>query len=340
MSGGKRPRLLSIIGTRPQYIKVKPISQYCEDNRIEHKIIDTRQHYSYNVSGSLIKDLNLKIDRHLDVKNSNEISFIAESSKALFEIINKESPNAVIVYGDTNSTFSAALAAYKADVPIAHVEAGERCFDTSVPEEVNRIFVDTASSLNFCSSKRALLNLKNGHYCGDLEYELLGILDPDIFFKDFGVMTIHRNENTSKQSLIKIFDFCKALPYDVRFFAHHRIRPYIDSVPGNVKILEPCSYSDMVKNMAECKFIITDSGGIQKTSAFFGKKTIVMRGGSEWKEVEQAGYARLYGDCKDDAKWLEERAPNRDKRFYLPPLQEGNPSGMILSEILRRYSDV
>ena len=334
-------KILSIIGTRPQYIKIKPIFDYCKKHNIDHRIIDTRQHYSYSVSGALIKDLELDIYSSLAVNNTGEIDFISNCSKKLFDIITDESPDYVLICGDTNSTFSAALAAYKARVPIAHVEAGERCFDMSVPEEVNRVFADGVSRLNFCSSKRALENLSGAHYCGDLEYELLNSIDPKISFGDFGVMTIHRNENTSQKRIDKIFDFCNSIPHKIKFFAHHRIKPYLkNNVPENIDVLEPCSYTDMVKNMADCKFIITDSGGVQKTSAFFGKKTLVMRGKSEWKKVEKSGYAKLFEDETADAIWLLEEAPNRDKRFYLPLLQEKNPSGIILSEIFKEKAYV
>lgn len=329
-------KILSIIGTRPQYIKVKPIFDYCKEHKIDHKIIDTRQHYSYSVSGSLIKDLDLNIHKSLPVNNTDEIGFISSSSRALFDIIMDEQPDYVLIYGDTNSTFSAALAAYKAGVSIAHIEAGERCFDMSVPEEVNRIFADGVSTLNFCSSKRAVKNLSEPLYCGDLEYELLNSIDPDIFFEDFGVMTIHRNENASQANISRILSFCDSIPYNIKLFAHHRTRRYLKGgIPENITVLDPCSYTDMVDNMAKCKFIITDSGGIQKTSAFFGKKTLVMRSNTEWKEVERSGYAKLFESRDVDIKWLLDVPPDRSKRFYLPALHVGNPSGIIFSEILK-----
>jgi UDP-N-acetylglucosamine 2-epimerase len=271
-------RALSIIGTRPQYIKIKPIFDFCKKNNIDHHIADTCQHYSYNVSGALIKDLELEINYSLSLSKINELGFIAECIKALGDIFEQLRPDIVLVYGDTNSTFCAALAAYKLRIPIAHVEAGERCFDNSVPEEVNRKFVDDISNFNFCSSLKAAKNIHNGIYCGDLEYELLNNLDPNISFQDFGVMTIHRQANATREGLNKILSFCKTIPCEIKFFVHHRTKPLLPSyVPNNIALYDSCSYTEMVKQLSSCKFIITDSGGIQKTSAFFGKRTLVMR---------------------------------------------------------------
>ena len=201
----RRVKLLSVIGTRPQYIKLKPLYDYCKLKGLEHIVVDTNQHYSDNVSKNLIKDLCLNVDINLSLKYSNEIDFIAKATQSLAKIIEKESPDTILIYGDTNSTFCAALSAYKLGIPIAHIEAGERCFDNSVPEEINRIFADNVSSLNFCSSKSSKANI-NGVFCGDLEYNLLNNIDPKITFENFGVMTIHRQNNCSKIRINKIFD--------------------------------------------------------------------------------------------------------------------------------------
>ncbi|MAG24591.1 hypothetical protein CMI47_03330 [Candidatus Pacearchaeota archaeon] len=328
-------KILSIIGTRPQYIKIKPIFDFCKTNNIEHKIVDTRQHYSYNVSDALIKDLSLHIDYSLEIPNTNELEFIAECIKSLYALLVKISPDIVLVYGDTNSTFCAALASYKVGIPIAHIEAGERCFDMSVPEEVTRTFVDSISKFNFCSSLKAVKNIDNGIYCGDLEYELLNVLNPKISFQDFGVMTIHRKANSSPEQLNKILSFCNTIPYDIKLFAHHRVKPLLqEEVPDNIIVYDSCSYTEMVKQLSDCKFIITDSGSIQKTSAFFGKRTLIMREKSEWKDTEIKNFAKLVSFSDKDISWLlPERTP-RDKYFYLSDLHQNKPSSIIISSIL------
>ncbi len=327
--------VLSIIGTRPQYIKIKPIFDYCKSHDIDHKIVDTRQHYSHNVSCALIEDLNLSIDYSLSFKNNNELEFISNCTKDLGNLIKQEAPSHVLVYGDTNSTFCAALAAYKLGVKIAHVEAGERCFDMSVPEEVNRVFVDGISEVNFCSSKRSLKNVERGIFCGDLEYQLLNSIDPDVSIGDFGVMTIHRSENTSKDRFDRILSFCKKVPFEIRLFAHHRTKQLLaGGVPENIRVYEACQYTEMVEQLSRCRFIITDSGSIQKTSAFFGKKALIMRSNSEWKEAERQGFAKKFSkDENKDLAWLLDAPPQRNRELYSAGLAEGSASGIILSNI-------
>jgi UDP-N-acetylglucosamine 2-epimerase len=337
MNRDKSPRLLSIIGTRPQYIKIKPLYDYCNLKKIEHIIVDTRQHYSDNVSKNLIEDLSLNVDISLNLNYSNEIEFTSKAIIDLSSLIKKEAPDIVLVYGDTNSTFCAAFSAYKLGVPVAHIEAGERCFDNSVPEEINRIFTDSVSRFNFCSSRFSENNI-GGIFCGDLEYNLLNNIDPKIAFENFGVMTIHRQSNCSEDRLNKIFKMCSKIPYDIRFFAHHRIKPFISDVPKNVKILEPCIYSDMVDAMAKCKFIITDSGSIQKTSPFFGKNTLVMRERSEWKDTERCGIVRLEGSEEENIAWIMSKSASREKDLYLN--EKALPAEIIVNTIVDSMREV
>jgi len=325
-------KIISIIGTRPQYIKIKPLYDYCKNIGLDHVIVDTNQHYSDNVSKNLIKDLDLNIDINLNLEYSSEIEFITKTTLKLSELLNRERPNFALVYGDTNSTFCAALSAYKLGIPIAHIEAGERCFNNSVPEEINRIFTDNVSKLNFCSSISSTNNI-GGIFCGDLEYNLLNNIDPKIEFLNFGVMTIHRQSNCSKERIRKIFDLCSKLPYDIMFYAHHRIKPYIENIPTNVKVLNPCVYSEMVGKMAKCKFIITDSGSVQKTSAFFGKNTLVMRNISEWKDTERCGVAKLEEDPAGDIEWLLGPSSPRERGLYLSKVH--SPAEIIINNILR-----
>jgi len=324
-------KLISIIGTRPQYIKIKTLYDYCKVKKINHLIVDTNQHYSDNVSKNLIKDLNLEININLNLDYLNEIDFISKTIVSLSNIIQNESPDFVLIYGDTNSTFCAALSAYKLGVPIAHIEAGERCYDNSIPEEINRIFSDSVSKINFCSSRSSALNT-GGIYCGDLEYDLLNSINPKIFYNNYGVMTIHRQKNCSKHRLNSIFNMCSKIPYNIKFFAHHRIKPFLAKIPNNVTILDPCNYSEMINYMSKCRFIITDSGSIQKTSAFFGKNTLVMRDTSEWKDTEKYGFAKLEEGCDNNIKWLLGEPQVRMPNLYSPP--NDSSAKIIINKII------
>jgi UDP-GlcNAc3NAcA epimerase len=313
-------KVISVIGTRPQYIKIKPIYDFFEkQNDIKHLIIDTSQHFSYNVSGLLIDELKLNIYKRLDVENINEISFITSSILSLENIFEEEAPDFVLVYGDTNSTFCAALAAYKMGIPIGHVEAGVRGF-TMIPEETNRVFVDQVSNIHYCSSSDDTRNVRNGIVTGDLEYELLNNLNPNIEPEDYMAMTIHRQSNMNVASLNKIFNFCSTLDCKIVFYQHHRTKIFMEknniSAPANVAIEEPCSYLTMVKSMAECKGILTDSGSIHKTLPFFGKKALIFREeGIEWRSVDDAGFSKKF-ETNNDAEWLLSPAPDRDKLFF------------------------
>lgn len=327
-------KLLSVIGTRPQYVKIKPIFDYCNQNNIDHTIVDTNQHYSESVSDYFIKEFSLKIDYNLDVKNSDEISFISDSMVKFKSIVDIEKPDFVLIYGDTNSTLSSSLVCYKLKIPFAHIEAGLRCNDIKVPEELNRIVSDLTSTVQFTPIKKALPNLNNGILCGDLEYELLNNnYDKPISYDGPIVMTLHRQRNLTKNRFSSIMDFCESLETDINFYVHHRTKTFIEknniTLPKNINPLPPANYSEMVDSLVKCKFIITDSGGLTKTSPFFGKKCLVMRSVIEWSETESNKYSKRYMNL-DDMNWVNEFTINRNKRFYLG---DSSPSKIIIDNI-------
>ena len=328
----KKLKFISIIGTRPQYIKIKPFYDFCLANNITHHVVDTLQHYSYNVSQSIIDDLHLKIDYALRIENKNEISFLADSLIKIEEILLLEKPDFVLVYGDTNSTFCASLVCYKMKIPFAHVEANLRCGNIYIPEEVNRIFSDTVAQLRFCSSQE-VVKAEDDIFCGDLEYELLNNIDPAITFKKYGVMTIHRQFNMNENRMKKIIDFCSQIPAIIKFFVHHRTQPFVEkmTMPKNVELHEPCVYSRMVTHLAECGFIITDSGGINKVAPFFGKKALIVREKIEWLKTEEKNFARKSKLDDEDLMWLLEPPPLRNKRFYLGAK---NPSVIMYNSLM------
>jgi len=327
-------KIMSIIGTRPQYIKVKPLYDYFK-NKCNHIIVDTLQHYSDSVSKNIISDLDLKIDYFLGSDNKNEIEFISEITRKIQKVIRKEQPDIILVFGDTNSTFCAALVAYKMNKKVCHVEAGLRCGDKNIPEEINRIFTDSVSDINFCSSISALSNIDNVVYCGDLEYELLNNISPTITYSDYGVMTIHRQSNCNLENLNNIMDYCREIDKKIIFPIHHRMASLIKQInlPNNIDIIEPLPYNRMVELMAGCNFIFTDSGSIQKTSAFFGKRTLVFRNKTEWVETEKENFCKKIENMHEDISWVLESDKIRHERLYLHP--EFMPSEIIYNEITK-----
>ncbi len=336
-------KIISIIGTRPQYIKVKPVYDYCKANNIEHMIMDTNQHYSDSVSKNIIESLNLEIDRNLGVYGDSELGFISSACLSLSDFLKEELEKDdifVITYGDTNSAFAAALTCYKLRVPFAHVEAGARCFNNKVPEEVNRIFLDSTSTMNFCTSTRDLANLSEGHLSGDMEYELLNYMDIEEEELDFGIMTVHRQNNMNKEAIERIFAFSEKIGNFI-LPMHHRLKnqPWMKDVkiPDNIKVVDPLDYQEMVNHMASCKYLISDSGGVLKTSAFFGKRILVLREEVGCLDVLHQGFGRICTFSDDDIEWIQGGDLERKKRFFLPT--DRNPSEIIIEEIYK-YMDM
>ena len=314
-------KLLIIIGTRPQYIKIKPFYDYIKNNNIDSVLVDTTQHYSFNVSSVFINEFNLEINYYLKTNNINSISFISDCIVKINEVIGGYNPDIIIVIGDTNSTLAGALVARKKGIKLAHLEAVIRCGDKNRPEEINRILTDELSDLHFTSRREDNKNVSNPFYVGDLEYTLLNWLEEqnyfgEISYEDFLLMTIHRDENTNVERLTGIFDFCGKLKDRIIFPIHHRTKKIVDdyniSIPDNIEVCSPMSYKEMTNLMSKCGGLISDSGGIIKTSPYFGKKCLIPLEITEWIEVIEKGY----GGYGQDINFFKEKKIKRDKDFY------------------------
>ena len=330
-------KILSIIGARPQYGKIKPIFDFCNENNINHVIVDTNQHYSENVSDYFIQEFSLVIDHDLRTSNNDEVTFITETMEKFSEILKKESPDFVLIYGDTNSTLSSSLVCYKQKIPFAHIEAGLRCNDIKVPEELNRIVADLTSEIQFTPKETGKIQdyFNNEVVCGDLEYELLNrYYDKEIDFMGPAIMTIHRRENLNIKSFSKILSFCEKYNEPIDFYLHHSTKSFIENndivLPTNITVKPPAKYSEMIDALSSCGFIITDSGGLMKTCPFFRKKCIVMRDNIEWTEVESADYGVRYKNLINPIEWLVHTKSERIKDFYM---KNGKPSEIIINTI-------
>ena len=316
-------KLLTIIGTRPQYIKIKPLYDYFKKYHINNILVDTSQHYSISVSSVFIKEFNLKIDYALSSNTTTPLLFISSCIKLLDNILDVEKPDCVIVIGDTNSTLAGSIAANKKNIKLVHIEAGIRCGDLNRPEEMNRILVDIMADIHCIAREKDKNNVKNPIYIGDLEYVLLNEMEKNNCIHDFRydnifLMTIHRAENTNCHKLNKIFKLCSEIKENIIFPIHHRTKLVIEkcnmTIPKNVKIIEPLSYLDMINYLSIVRGIITDSGGIVKISPFFGKKCLIPLETTEWTEVVHEGYGKL----GYDVDFLRYNIHiNRKKDFYL-----------------------
>ena len=311
-------KIITIIGTRPQYIKLKPFYDYCKNNNINNIFVDTLQHYSSNVSSVFINEFNLEINHNLKICNETEKDFISDGIRKIYNCFEEEMPDVVLVLGDTNTTLCSSLVANKMGIPSGHIEAGIRCNNRQRPEEINRIVIDDLTDIHFTSREKDNSNVRNPVYVGDLEYILLNQLNKkNVCYDDFLLMTIHRQENLSKERIKNIFKFCEETKEAIIFSIHHRTKKIIKennlSIPENIIIYDPLSYGKMVSLLNSCGGIITDSGGVIKISPFFGKKCIIPLEETEWDEVVAEGYAIL----GLNHKFLKDRHTDRKKDFYL-----------------------
>jgi len=313
-------KIISIIGARPQFIKCAPLSRSI---RREHEeiLVHTGQHYDPEMSDIFFKELNIpQPDYNLGMGSS---SHGEQTGKMLIEIekvLHKEKPDIVLVYGDTNSTLAGALAASKLHIKVAHIEAGLRSFDRSMPEEINRVVTDHISDLLFCPTDTAVINLrKEGiisgvHNVGDVMLDALKynqkiaeekstiLEDLDLISKEYLVATVHRPSNTDSldniSSIVKAF--CNSdLP--IVFPVHPRTKKYLkqyglwEKLHGNVKIVPPLGYLEMLQLIVNARKILTDSGGLQKEAYMLGVPCITMRENTEWIETIEDGWNVLVG---------------------------------------------
>ncbi|WP_341537115.1 non-hydrolyzing UDP-N-acetylglucosamine 2-epimerase [Methanosarcina barkeri] len=300
---------------RPQFIKCAPLSRAIRKEHTEI-LVHTGQHYDPKMSDIFFKELQIpEPDYNLGVGSSSHGEQTGKMLIEIEKILLKEKPDFVLIYGDTNSTLAGALAASKLHIKVAHVEAGLRSFDQSMPEEINRVLTDHVSNLLFCPTETAVLNLKNegitsGVYSvGDvmldaLEYniniaeEKSAILENlGLTSKEYLVATVHRASNTDsfKNLSFIINAFCD-VDIPIVFPVHPRTEKYLkqyglwNKLCENVKVIPPLGYLEMLKLMTHSRKILTDSGGVQKEAYMLGVPCITMRDNTEWVETVKDGW--------------------------------------------------
>ena len=314
-------KIITIVGARPQFVKAAALSrEIAKHPDITEILVHTGQHYDSNMSHVFFDELEIpKPDYNLSIANLNHGAMTGRMLEGIEQVIVKEKPDIVLVYGDTNSTLAGALAAKKLHVKLAHVEAGLRSFDIKMPEEINRILTDRISDLLFCPTEQAVKNLKAEGFenfdckickTGDIMY------DAALYYakkteqtpktmekvpqKKYILCTIHRAENTDNPERLKsIFNALDIINEEVEIILplHPRTKNILEKEKINtrVSIIEPVGYLEMIQLTKNCELVITDSGGLQKESYFFGKKCLVLRDTTEWVELVTNEYAALAG---------------------------------------------
>lgn len=310
--------VLTVVGARPQFVKAVMVSRALRKSHREI-LLHTGQHYDDGMSAQFFRELNLaEPDYHLGVGSGSHAEQTGQMLVGIEAAITHEKPDLVLVYGDTNSTLAGALAAAKTEVPVAHVEAGCRSHDRSMPEEINRVVTDHLSSLLFCPTERTVANLEREgitsgvHYVGDVMFDLLleqlpkaeaqsGILQAlGLTPGGYLVVTIHRAANTDQaERLAGILEVLEALEEPVIFPVHPRTRKAIAGLRFSpnplVRLIDPVGYLDMLILIRRARLVLTDSGGIQKEAFFLGTPCLTFRETTEWAETVEAGWNKLVG---------------------------------------------
>jgi UDP-GlcNAc3NAcA epimerase len=317
-------RFASIVGARPQFVKVAVVSRALRQLH-EEVIIHTGQHYDYNMSAQFFDELDIPIpDYDLEVGSGPHGAQTGRMLEAIEEVLLKEHFDAVIVYGDTNSTLAGALAAAKLLIPVAHVEAGLRNFDQAMPEEINRVLSDHLSCRLYCPTKTACRNLnKEGitrgvELVGDVMYDLLLQVQPKLAprterllrtfhlaAQSYALVTVHRAVNAdSREAMSGIADGLNSLEMPVIFPVHPRTRARLEhydiSWGKHVHLIEPIGYLDTMALGRTAYRILTDSGGLQKEAFLLGVPCVTLREETEWVETVEAGWNILAGTRGED----------------------------------------
>jgi UDP-GlcNAc3NAcA epimerase len=310
-------KVLSVVGARPQFVKAAALSRTI---RIRHQeiLVHTGQHYDYGMSGVFFDGLELpKPDVNLEVGSGSHGGQTGAMLVGLEELIQKHSPDWLLVYGDTNSTLAGALAAAKLNVPVAHVEAGLRSFNRRMPEEVNRLIADHLADLLLCPSETAIANLaaegvlENVHLVGDVMLDVLQWarrrLDANasilqrlgLLRKSYLLATVHRAENTDDGGRLgRIVRALNAIEETVVFPVHPRTRKMLadeDPLQPHVITIDPVGYLDMVALASGARLVLTDSGGLQKEAYWLRVPCVTLRQETEWVETVATGWNVLAG---------------------------------------------
>lgn len=324
-------KILTILGARPQFVKAAVLSRVIqENNEIEEVIVHTGQHYDANMSEVFFNEMEIpKPKYNLQVNGLGHGAMTGQMLEKIETILMDEKPDAVVVYGDTNSTIAGALAAKKLHIKVVHIEAGLRSYNMAMPEEINRILTDRISDLLCCPTDTAVKNLNNEGFAnmpikivktGDImkdavEYYSRTSQDKSSIISDlnlasgkFVLATIHRQENTDDPEKLKsIFAGLDSVneKQPVILPLHPRTKKMMEqhSIQSNISFIDPVGYFSMMELLKHCRMVVTDSGGLQKEAFFHKKHCIIARDETEWIELVENGFAMIVGS--DNTKIIE-----------------------------------
>jgi UDP-N-acetylglucosamine 2-epimerase (non-hydrolysing)/UDP-GlcNAc3NAcA epimerase len=311
-------RVLTVIGNRPQFVKAAAVSDRLRAGA-EEVLVHTGQHYDEELSQVFFEELELpRPDHHLDLGGGTNTAQTARMLAALEPLIAAERPDVLLVYGDTNSTMAGALAGAQSGVPVAHVEAGMRSYDRTMPEELNRVVADHASSLLLCSSDRAAEALRGERVAGDVVVvgdvmvDVAQMLAPRARERTealaaagvepgaYVLATAHRAGNVDDpERLALLVDLLLAVDGPVVLPLHPRTRArakdagLLERLEAGVRLAPPLGYMDFTALLLRSRAVLTDSGGVQKEAYLAGIPCVTLRSTTEWTETVDAGWNTL-----------------------------------------------
>ena len=307
-------KIVSVVGARPQFIKVSSISRSATSQGLEHYIINSGQHYDYEMAGAFFDSFNgSKSIVNLHAGSGSHAFQTAEILSKIEDEIDKINPDWLLVYGDTNTTLAAALFGAKAHIKIAHIEAGLRSNDRTMPEEVNRVIVDHVSTLNFAPTDEAMTNLSReglastSRLVGDVMIDNLKFFASDLAkgkrrSQDRILATLHRPSNVDNPERLQyLMEKLSTSKREIVIPAHPRLMKgikfnKIDYDSRVVKLISPVPYLEMLEMVFESKGVVTDSGGLQKEAYFLGIPSLTIRNTTEWPETLSEGMNSLDPD--------------------------------------------
>jgi UDP-N-acetylglucosamine 2-epimerase len=356
-------RITTVIGNRPQFVKAAAVSGRLRE--LAHETtIHTGQHYDDELSAIFFEELGIPApERQLGIGSGSNTDQTARMLAALGPELEHGRPELVLVYGDTNSTLAGALAGAQAGVPVAHVEAGMRSFDRTMPEELNRVLVDHAGDLLLCSTPVAVENLRRESVAG--RTELVGDVMADIALSfaplaaersraledhnlaegEYVLVTAHRAGNVDdSRRLERLVEVLEAIPFDALFPVHPRTRVRLAATPElwarlerapRLRLVPPLGPLDFLRLLSCARALVTDSGGAQKEAYVLGVPCVTLRDRTEWVETVDAGWNTLADlDANAVLAALERPAPSGER----PELYGGGRAGERVSDLLAAYT--
>ncbi len=345
-------KVLTVVGNRPQFIKSGPLSFAFLVAGVEEVVVHTGQHYDRELSEVFVEELGLPRPTHrLELKTADPEVMEPEITR----VIRREEPDLVLVYGDTNSTLAGARASAEAQVPLAHVEAGLRSGDLTMPEERARIEVDRLSWLLFCPDDRSQATLAEegilgqAHVVGDVMAEACNRFAPiarerfPIPFEpqSYVVATVHREANVFQPRLGRIMEGLNRLTERIVFPAHPRTRAQMEKegieLGEHVHLTDPLSYLELASLASQARVIATDSGGLQKEAYWYGVPCVTLRPSTEWPATVEVGANILVDDDPDaiEAAVTTATMPEQRPELY----GDGRASARIVSMLVATMPD-